>query len=58
MGSFRSATERAIKAGFDGIEIHGGYGYLNEARGRQACTVELRHVSMKARSDADVKRLG
>ncbi|WJY15500.1 hypothetical protein PCO82_01940 [Pectobacteriaceae bacterium CE90] len=26
--SFRSATERAIKAGFDGIEIHGGYGYL------------------------------
>ena len=49
---FRIATIRGIKAGFDGVEIHGGYGYLpqqflspytNRREDRWGGTREKRH---------------
>ncbi len=49
---FRTATIRGIKAGFDGVEIHGGYGYLpqqflspytNRREDRWGGTREKRH---------------
>ena len=50
---FRTATVRGIKAGFDGVEIHGGYGYLpqqflspytNRREDRWGGTREKRHA--------------
>ena len=50
--SFRTATIRGIRAGFDGVEIHGGYGYLpqqflssytNRREDRWGGTREKRH---------------
>ena len=50
---FRTATIRGIRAGFDGVEVHGGYGYLpqqflspytNRREDRWGGTREKRHA--------------